>query len=143
MAKESFDSIASAVIEALVFLKKQKDLQGTWQDPANLWVRDEAGAPIAGGGEVMACEGLLSFLTALNRFGGRADLRQRITSIYPLDVLEQDVYELLERLRLGGVYGGRPYVHVLDSENREHPFLDITCYAISLMILAEAVLGEP
>lgn len=139
MAAQSFDSIVEAIIGALGYLKARRDAQGLWEDAAN----SVDGATASGSGDIMACEGVLSFLLALNCLNGRPDLQQRIDTIFPRAALEGEMFGLLERLRQGGTYGGRPYAWIVDESGAEHPLVDVVCYAISIITLGEKIFGPP
>lgn len=128
---------------ALSYLKAQRDAQGGWEDPANKVERGADGAFIPGKGDIIICEGLLSFLIAWNRFGRKPDLARRLEEIYPRALLEQDVYELLERMGAARQYSGTPYVTIVDDGGQSHPFLDTVCYSVSLVVLSETVFGVP
>ncbi|EME67762.1 hypothetical protein H261_21863 [Paramagnetospirillum caucaseum] len=140
---QALDHVVEAVMGALSYLKAQRDARGGWEDPANMVERGADGAPVPGKGDIIVCEGLLSYLIAWNRFGTKPDLARRLDEIYPRPLLEQDVYDLLERMGNDRQYSGTPYVSIVDGRGQSHPFLDTVCYAVSLVVLSEAVFGAP
>lgn len=143
MSKEKYENIVREVLGALTFLKKEQDRLGRWEDPANPVEKDKKGSVISGSGQIMACEGLLSFLVPLRRFVHRPDILERIYAIYPREQLVVDIQTLVADLLKQSQFGGSPYVKLMDTSGREHPFLDTVCYTVSLITLSEAVFGAP
>jgi hypothetical protein len=143
MDNTNYEAVAETIIATLAFMKERRDKADRWDDPGNRVELNEDGRPVLGSGQIMACEGLLSFLLPLSRFRTRPELQRRIYDIYPRGRLTADVYRLLADLMEIRRFSGTPYVLLRDTDGNEHPLLDTVCYAVSIVPLAEAVFGPP
>jgi hypothetical protein len=135
----SISQIDREIVGAIGALEVEYKIHNnTWICPSN-----ENSEEVHGSGNIIKSEAILCYLLPLYETDEESELGSQISAIVGLKELQGRVDAHLTGLKNPADFTGHPYLKIVDSGGKTHPFLDSYCFLISILIIYAKVFGVP